>query len=332
MLPVVKGLPVGDSTVAPAFKLRLGSGESDLTLTASYTPSATFHLNHSSENSFDQAGRLDALYRFSRLTIGLHLSARSTHGSSLDVGARVARRSYYAGVTSSYSLSDKTELELNADYSVNDYDGRLGAWEVRVQPFINRRIGSKLQVGIGGAFGILQVDLGSMQTYEQWLFRAIYSPTPKLTVNASAGGEFRQTDGGKDAISDPIFSVGASWRPREKLTFTLDARRRTFGSAVLAGQNYEATGVVAGVSATLTPEFSVGLSLGYEHAEYMSILPGAIATRRDDYFYIRPSLDWRLSPHFSIGIFYEYSSNSSTGGDGRPFDRNRAGVMMSFAF
>jgi len=319
-------------TVAPTVTLRLGSGAAPLTLTATYTAAAVFFLNQSAENSFDQAGRIDAIYRFSRLTLGLHLGMRAVKGSSLDVGERVSRNSYYIGLTSDYSISDKTSVELNADYSFTDYKGLLGAWEARVQPFVNRKFGTKLQLGIGGVFGLLKVDAGGLQTYEQWLVRAVYSPTAKLTINASAGAEFRQTESGVSQRTEPVFSIGAAWVPREKLTITLDARRRTYGSAALTGQNYQATGVILGASASLSPRLVFSLALGYEHTSYQSTQVGVVATRRDDYFYLRPSLDWRFSRLLSVGVFYEFSTNHSTGEGGRPFDRNRAGIMLSCAF
>lgn len=319
-------------SVAPTVLMKWGSGESDLTVTAIYTPSGVFFMDHSSENSFDQIGSIHAQYHFSRLTLGLHLSVTSVNGSSLDVGDRVSRNSYYAGVTSSYAISDKTSLELNADYSASDFSGLLGSSGTRAEFFVNYLLSPKLKLGIGGGFGVLEVDGGGTQTSEQWLFHAIYNPTEKTSIHVSGGGEFRQITGGPTQGPDPVFSIGAAWTPTEKLTFTLDARRRTYGSAALLGQNYTATGIVAGVTDNLTHALAVSLAIGYEHDEYQSAKAGVVATRRDDYWYVRPSLDWHALPRLNVGVFYEFSTNRSIGEGARPFDRNRAGVMASYSF
>jgi len=319
-------------SVAPTVLIQLGGGESELAVTAIYTPAGVFFLEHSSQNSFDQVGSIEAKYHISRLTLGLHLSASSVTGSNLDVGDRVSRNSYYAGLTADYAISDKTSVELNADYSLSEYSGLLGSRGTRVECFLNYLIDPKLKVGVGGGIASLDVDAGNAQTSQQWLVHAIFSPTPKTSINVSAGGEFRQISGAPDRGPDPVFSVGAAWMPREKLTVTIDARRRTYGSAALTGQNYEATGVIAGVTGNLTHALNVSLAIGYEHDEYQSAMTGVVATRRDDYWFVRPGLDWRISPRFGVGIFYEFSTNQSSGEGSRPFDRNQTGLTANYSF
>lgn len=319
-------------TVAPTIGLRLGHPESDLMITGAYTPAGVFYLNHTSRDSIDQAGRLDVAAHLPKLTLGLHLGMQSVEGNSIDAGEQVRRNSFYAGITSTYAYSDKTSFDLNADYTTSVYHGLLDSQEVRVQGFVNYQIGAKLQLGVGGLIGWLEQEGGPSQVYEQGLFRAVYTPTAKLTLNTTFGFETRQIGGGGGTDNSPYFSIGAAWAPRDRLTFTIDARRRTFASAALAGQNYVATGVVATVNAVFTPSLSGSLALGFDHAEYKSTETGVDASRTDNYFYVRPSLDWHVSKHWTVGVFYEFSTDHSSGFGGNPFSRNRAGALVSFNF
>ena len=319
-------------TISSGLTLTLGSTESRVMVRANYNASGVFFLNHSSENSFDQSLTFDLAYRMQRLTLGLHIRPSLISGSSLDAGDRVGRKIFYAGLTANYNLSDKTSINVNTDYTYASYNGLLSSREARVQAFVNYLVTPKVTLGLGGGYGVLDVDGGQTQTSEQALVQVSYAATAKLSLNANAGWEFRNGGDGVPTSSTPVFSVGAAWTPREKTTISVDARRRTYGSAALVGQNYEATGFSATITQQLRPRISANLTVGYEFTEYQQALVGVDASRKDNYFYTRVGLGFPVNRWCSGNVFYEFSNNSSTGNGARAFDRNRVGMFLSCKF
>ena len=71
---------------------------------------------------------------------------------------------------------------------------------------------------------------------------------------------------------------------------------------------------------------------GYENTDYRRTVEGVRATRQDDYFFLRPAVDWSVTDWFNIGLFYEFSRNLSRGEGARSFHRDRVGVVGSVFF
>lgn len=319
-------------TISSGLTLTLGSTESRFMARANYSASGVFFLSNSNENSFNQSLSFEMAYRMQRLTLGLHIRPSMINGSSVDAGDRVGRKIFYAGLTANYTVSDKTSISLNTDYTYAGYDGLLSSRETRVQGFLNYLVTPKVTLGLGGGYGILDVDGGQTQTSQQALVQVSYAATAKLGFNANAGWEFRNGGDGVPTSSTPVFSVGAAWTPREKTTISFDARRRTYGSAALVGQNYQATGFSATITQQLRPRISANLTVGYEFTNYQQALLGVDASRRDNYFYTRVGVGFPVNRWCSGNVFYEFSNNSSTGNGARAFDRNRVGMFLSCQF
>src|SRR5207249_6979920 len=114
-----------------------------------------------------------------------------------------------------------------------------------------------------------------------------YEATEKLSLNASAGCEFRNFGAGGGDTTTPVFSLGAVYRLFERTTITLDARRRIYSSAALKDQDYTATGVTVGINQKISPKLSASLAGGYEDTNYDAAAKGVLATRHDEYYFVR---------------------------------------------
>ena len=74
------------------------------------------------------------------------------------------------------------------------------------------------------------------------------------------------------------------------------------------------------------------LSGGYVNSGYSSTAEGVTASRVDNYFYVRPAVQILLQKWLSVGIFYEFSENASTGSGARGFNRDRGGIQFAITF
>ncbi len=320
-------------TLTPSVTYVLGSGEGRFSLLANYTPTALLYAKGTADDSVDHAGLIAVRYRFTRLTLGGTFVARSLTGSSRDVGDRVSRTLFYLGGSANYLYSEKLSFDLNVDLAYSDFKGLLGSDEARVQTFANFLVRPKLQLGAGFLFGVLSVDRGPTQTYQQLLGRAIYTPTAKLGFNASGGLEIRQLGSGVSNQLAPVLSLGVGYEPWVNTGFTLDARHRTYPSAALTGQDYQATGLTLGVRrSNIADRFTGSIVFGYEHTGYEKTTRGVSATRQDDYFFTQVGAGWTVKRFLNLSAFYEFSFNDSRGGDSREFRHNRVGLSATLTF
>jgi len=317
--------------IAPGISLRLGDSHAPLYLTADYTIGADLFAKNTSEDSLDHRAVMDLQWLLPRTTLGFHLGFVSDTGTSIDVTDRVRRQVYFAGITSHYFLTEKTSWDLNADYDFTDFGSLISSGEARLQGYFNYAYSPKTTFGLGGTLGQVTVEDGPDQVYEQLNFRTIYIATGKLTFTGEVGCEWRQTDGGDDTIN-PVFSLDAGWRVREGTTVSLDARRRIFASAIFQDQNYAETDFAITVRQRFSRHADVSLAVGYENNDYQATVPDVSATRMDNFYYIRPGVEWRPLAFLGVGLFYEYSQNISTGAGDRNFRRDRGGLQLSILF
>ncbi len=315
--------------LSPGLGAAYGAEESPLKIRADYTASFLVFMKNSSEDTVDQNALLQVSYALPKLTLGLNLGFQSLSGASVDVGDRVRRQVYYAGLTSNYVLDEKFSVDLDADETVADYKGLDDSNETRVQAWLNYQATGKLKLGAGLGGGYLDVQNGPGQTYEELLVRANYDATGKLVLYATGGVDFRQSD--KTTVA-PVFSVGGAYSPFARTTITLDLHERIYGSAALDGQNYRATGVMAGLKQELFENLSAFLDVGYENASYYAVESGIAADRVDNYVYVRVGPDWQVRQWWHLSSFYEFSNNASSGIGSRSFTRDRVGIQANFAF
>jgi hypothetical protein len=310
--------------------IRLGNDASNLLLSGTYGINYGTYLSGTDDPVLGQSFALSALYRFTKLTLGLNVAMSYGAGGTVDTGERTNRGSYFASLTANYAFSEKLAFNLAVSGASNGFEDLLSSTDTRVNAFIDYTLTPKIKLGLGGTYGTTKAEDGGTQTSQQALIRGSYTATEKLTVNGSGGVELRQTEGG-DNLS-PVFSIGAAYRPFERTTVTLDLSRQIFSSAVLAGQNYTATSVTLGVGQQLLPRLSFSIGIGYQFSDYSSAEEGVSASRRDNYLFVRSSLDWEAARWCRLGAFYEFSDSQSTGEGARPFSRNRVGLQVSLMF
>ncbi len=319
-------------SAGPRARLQLGSGDTPLNLGLGYAGAASWFTRTPDQRAYEQTLAADGGWNGPRLKTGFRLGFQGTHSGSVDAGERVGRRVVYAGLTGSYPWGSKFSGECSADFTRARFNGLLGSREYRAQQYVNYQWTPKTQFGLGLTEGLLRPDRGQEQTYEQLLARMVSQPTAKVGFNASFGAENRQFDSGQESTFTPVYTLAANWQATGRTSFSLEGRRRTFASAALEKQNYEASNLTLTAREMLSATLDAAVSLGYERADYTSASPGSVASRRDDYCFSRASLDWALHKNCALGMFYEFSRNFSEGADGHPFRRNRVGLSVNLSF
>jgi len=313
----------------------------------SYTPSYYFYNDNSNFNAFEHLARLDALYRFSRLTLSaiqdlqsvqsFHLEnsgSTSTiiNGANIDVGGRQRLTTYVSRVNAAYDLSGKTSLSAGLDYTLTGYGNLINSDTLGVSLGLDYHLSPKVTLGIAGSAGKDWVDAPSTdQSFEQINARMSYQATGKITATASGGVEIRHFDGGTDDRVSPVFTLGLNYQPFDGTTISLNASGDVVNSAVLANQDYLSTQLTATIRQRLLQRVTVSVNGGFQKLNYFSTIDGSDTRREDNYYFIQPGIDVSITRYWSTGVYYLHRTNDSTV-NLFGFDENQFGVHSQITF
>jgi opacity protein-like surface antigen len=345
--------------IQPAIAVGFGDvlGRQENYIRLDYAPDILIYTDHDEFNTVDHLIRLEAQYRFSRLTLHLdediqilnNTDINSVLGNgtnistvNLDVAGRVHVNVYRTYLGAAYVLTDKTFLSSDAEYAFYDYgDSLISSQRFIGHLFINYIPTGKLVIGIGGGGGI---EWGDSPTPDQPFgsvnARVTYQATGKISLYAEGGAEFRDFENNNDTRGTYItgtYELGATYQPFDGTLITLRGNRRIAVSAVLPGQDFTLTNIIAGVRQRLFQRFFLGVTGGYEHDDYFATLNDVNATRDDDYWLIEPSLDVVLFNHpspalgASVGAYYIHRENTSSV-HSFSFVDNQVGIRAVFVF
>ena len=348
--------------IQPAIAVGFGDvvGRQENYIRVDYAPEIDIFTDHSELNDVQHLIRLEAQYRFSRLTLQLTQDVQiltgtetnSTIGNgtaisiaNVDVAGRTDVNVYRTHLGAAYFLTDKTFLSGDAEYAIYDYDTSLISSQLFIgHLYFNYIPTGKLVLGIGGGGGI---EWGDSPTPDQPFgsvnARLTYQATGKISLYVMGGVEFRDfedqgtTRGG--TYTTGTYELGATWQPFDGTLITLRGNRRNAVSAVLAGQDFTLSNIIGGIRQRLFGRVFIGVTGGYEHDNYFSTLSGVNATREDNYWLIEPTLDVVIFNHprptfpfgASVGVYYLHRENDSNF-DSFDFVDNQVGIRAAFVF
>ena len=315
-----------------------------------YAPSIFLFADHSDSNAFQHLIRLEGRYRFGHLILRLsqdvHLldgtnlasignnTSNTLPGLNLDAGGNTAVDIYNTSATLSYDLTGKTFLSGEFRFTASDYDGLIDSSSISGNAFLNYTYSPKLVVGLGGTVGYNWVEsFNPNQTFEQANIRATYQISGKMTLNGSAGVEFRQFEedyGAGDHVS-PVYELGAAYQPFDGTTITAQGSLRTLNSASLTGNDYSSTNITIGARQRLLRRIYIGLAAGYENSDYFSTIQLVDGSRQDDYYFIQPAVDVTLTQFWTVGAYYLHRQNESSS-DFFSFYDNQFGLRTSLVY
>ena len=313
-----------------------------------YNPDFVFFLDHSEFNAYQHAVIVGAQSTFSRLTLSISGNVQylkgfdfsrtlaSTGGFvnsvNLDVRGRPETVDVSAQAGASYDLGGKTSLSGGVQTSITNYTNAISSQMLSASLFLNYAYSPKLTFGIGGTCGRNFVDQSNAdETFEQGNLRASYVLTGKLIASGSAGVEFRQYDSGQGDYVTPVFDLGITYIPFDGSALSITGSRRIAPSGSAAGQDFGQTEFTVSGSQRFLQRFFLRLTGGYENLTYVAAAPGVSSPRHDNYYFIEPAIDVKITRFWYAGGFYQRRKDDSSLSN-LSFDENQAGVRFTFTF
>ena len=298
-----------------SYEDRFNPDRSDMVTGSNYIflhaiPAVMLFTDHSGEDSFVPDISLHGQYEWKRLTLGMKARFQVLNVPDADLGELVRRNVFTGALTSRYDYSPKTSFELNYFNYIRDYEGNhTNSMENRWQAWANYQVRPKVTLGVGFTYGMVNLSRGPNQSYEQALARLRYRATEKIRFDLTAGVEVRDIHG-ITSRTNGIYSLGVSYAPFDGTSVFLQAYRRTVTSANSTPANYNVTGVEVQLRQRFLRRYYFVLAAGYQHVDYEYFTNSN--HRRDEIFYIHPSVGIDVTSWLSCELGAEYRTDSSS--------------------
>lgn len=303
-----------------------------------YNPQAIYFAQGHGKNTLDQNLKIETQYAIARLAVGLDASYQHLSGATADLGNRIDRDLLGAKLRLTYGWGPKLDAETNFLYTSTSYNaGQLADYSEFVnETFLRYAVTARTRVALGAGVGRLTVDGFGHQDFERALVQVISDVGAKVTLRAKGGLEFRQTQ--LASHTTPIFSLAMDYKMREGTTFSLEAFREVTASGGSPGDNLTRTGVAAKVRQKVGEKFAAGLDVGYEKLSYTaaeskraSATTVRTSNRTDDYYFLRPSVQYELKEGRRLEVYYLHRANESNLKD-TSFEADQLGISAGIDF
>jgi hypothetical protein len=299
--------------------------------TLDYTPTLRFYSNHSFKGEFDNAVTLTGGTAYEDWTFGFSQSYVSSDSPEVQTGTQTSQEIYATALTASYAFNSKMSLDMGLYQNLQFTEDFQNSRDWSTMEWLNYQFWPRFNAGIGTGVGYVNVDFGPDQTYEQIAGRVNWRPTDKISFQANAGLEDRQflSSGSGDLLS-PTFGATIQYQPFEVTRVSLNASR-TVTPSYFQDQVSENTSVSCDLNQRLFGKYYLNLNAGYDMTEYVSSASAASANPDDDYYTFNARLSRSFLKRGTLGIFYQYSGNSSTE-PGFTYSGSQVGIEIGYRY
>ena len=261
-----------------------------------------------------------------------------TKQPQVETATQTMQNSHLVTASGIYNYQTRLSLELSATMDARLAQGFSDYWTWSTLEWLNYQVTSKTTFGLGAGAGYNVVDPGPDWTFEQLQGRLVWFPASKLSLQATAGGQFQQFSGeasdGTGAESGtevfPLFGAALAYRVFEHTSLSV-AANHTIGNAYEENRFSELTTVNGGVRQRLFGQVSLDVVPSYNFRKYKSSLPGLAVVREDEYFSIYGGLSTVLFSKLNVAVFYQYSDNSSDN-PGLSFNSRQVGARLEYRY
>ena len=296
-----------------------------------YRPTGVIYAENGSESRIDQDVTILTGVRGEKSSLAFSGNYRRLGDAIADTGTQTDRREYAAEIRAAYSVSGKVSVELAGGAYGTDYDSNTlsSSRDQFAEVGIRYAYSPKTQVGLAYRVGRAEVDGTGDQTFQRVVAQMAWKPREKISIDFAAGVEHRTFDLGSD--NSPVVDLRIAWQVREGTELYVSGYRREEVSAFYTGQNYSLTGFTAGISQRFSDAWIGRLEGGYEKAKYSRVSGTGLAGRKDEIYFIRPSLEYEVNDRFSTAFYYQFAKDKSNQG-GFGYTNHQVGVTAAYDF
>ncbi len=296
-----------------------------------YEPSGFLYVENGADHRIDQDVTLLTGARGRKTSVEFTGNYRRRGDAIPDTGTQTDRREHALEVRAAYSVKEKVAFELAGGAYGTDYDSatlssnrdQFGEAAVRYA------YSPKTQVKLAYRIGRAEVDGTGDQTFQRVTAQLAWKPREKISIDLEFGAEHRTFDNGSDSY--PVGELRFDWEAMAGTKLFVRGYRREEVSAFLTGQNYRITGIAAGISQRFSDRWLGRLELGYEKASYSQVSGPGTAGRKDEIYFVRPSVEYEVNDRFRTSYYYQFSKDQSNLA-GFGYTNHQVGVSAAYDF
>jgi hypothetical protein len=327
--------PVGDLVVriTPRIAYVLGNkeGEEGAYVRFDYRPTGFLYVDNGADNRIDQDVTLLTGARGRKTAVDFSGNYRRLGDAIPDTGTQTDRREYALEIRAAYAVKEKVALELAGGAYGTDYDSATlsGSRDQFGELAVRYAYSPKTQVKLAYRVGQARVDGTGDQTFQRLTAQLAWKPSEKISVDLELGAEHRTFDNGSDNY--PVGELRFDWEAMEGTKLFVRGYRREEVSAFLTGQNYSISGFAVGVSQRFSDAWLGRLEAGYEKASYSQVSGPGTAGRKDEIYFVRPSVGYEVNDRFRTSFYYQFSKDKSNLA-GFGYTNHEVGVSAAYDF
>ncbi len=315
-------------SVTPGFQYSYGDEQAKLQVLADYNAQFNFYDKFSQQNSLNHFLRLSLAYRAKKTSIKLSGLFHQVTGGDLDVGGQASRVQFSPQLQVMYEVSEKVRVGINGQLQRTHYDALISSTTYRFGVFADYSFSPQFRLGLQFNEMLQEVDRSGSQSGQDYLVRLEYEASKKLSLTGSGGVHVLHTSSAGDSTL-PLGTLGFKYAANPKTTVYANLYARAQNSPSLGGQYFQSEGVLIGIQQQVGSKVTVGADAGYDFSAYHSYVSGVSGTRRDHVRFMRPWLKYALQRHVSLEVFYQHTTNDSTGMGAQPFERDLVGAGIT---
>lgn len=319
-----------------------------------YEPSLSFFSESHFHNTLDQSLSLSGGATHGDWTFGLSQAYTRTDEPTVQTASQTGQQSYSGTLSASHEFNKQWSLEINGgvtllfvDQSGNQISqtnspGPPPITNAPVTPplsdsqnyfasgWLNYQLSPKIGLAAGVTGGYSAQNEGLSSVNESFMGRIVLNPSEKLMLSADGGiSDTRFLNSDAPDLWSPVYSASATYHLFEPTVFTLGASRSVQPS-LFQDQVADNTSVNVGIRQRLLGKLQLTLGYSYIKSDYISSQLGS-TQRSDEGSSYQVGLSTGFLKHGSVGTFYQYSQNSSTG-KGFDYSSSQAGFTLTWAY
>jgi len=178
-----------------------------------YTPTLRYYSGTNFQNGFDQSVILRGGKTYENWRLGLSQSYTTSSSPTVETGTQVNQASYVTALTASYELNNIMSMDLTANQDIEDAQALASSRTWSSLDWLNFKLTSALNLGVGGGGGYVDEQTGPSQTYEQLESRIGWRVSDKVSLQANAGFEDSQFSGSsRGALISPLYGASLEYQ------------------------------------------------------------------------------------------------------------------------
>ncbi|WP_395748796.1 hypothetical protein [Prosthecobacter sp.] len=315
-------------SLRPGFQYSYGDEKAKMQLLADYNAQFNFYDKFSQQNSLNQYLSMTFNYRMQKTSFKLTGIFNQVTGGDLDVGGQAQRINFTPQLQVMYEVSEKVRVGLTGQLQQTHYNALISSTTWRFGLFADYAFSPRFRLGVQFNEMVQEIQQSGTQTGQDYLVRLEYEASKKLAITGSGGVHFLHTLSAGDATL-PVGMVGVKYAVGPKTSLYANVYARAQNSPSLSGQYFQSEGVLFGIQQQLGTKLSVGADFGYDFSQYHTYLAGVASSRQDHVRFMRPWMKYTLHRHLSLEVFYQHTTNDSSGRGAQPFVRDLVGAGLT---